>query len=151
MNKKKLYGIITFVFVTLMSVSLTSCSDDDPKLKDAIKPDPSNPALTGAHDPDLIGTWEYIVDADSWGRKITINYRSDGRYYETEEYWEMNDGKIEYDDPYWESGYWSTDNNYIYAYCTNSCDDGEIGDSGSDYYCIVDGVLYIDYHAYKRK
>lgn len=155
MKKKTVYALIALLAVSFMSVPLTSCSDDDDDLTDIIKPDPSNPAITGDHDPDVVGTWECTYEGSDWGKKITINYRSDGRYYETEEYWEEEDGKTVYDDPYWESGYWATekthDDNYIYVYCTNSCDEDEVGDSGSNWYYIEDGSLYISGDEYTRK
>lgn len=156
MKKKVLYCLMTFLAVTFVIAPLTSCSDDDePKLEDAITPDPKNPAITGDHDQELIGTWEckeYEKDEDgTWNEKTTLTFRNDGRYLD--DWTEYLGGKL--NDSYWNSGYWATKGNKITFYCTNSSDaaddDAEIGRSRTQTYVIVSGKLIIGDSQYTRK
>lgn len=128
MKKKILYGMMAFLAFAFMSGSLTSCTDDDDKklgdvvkpddnkpdednFEDLIKPDPNDPALTGDHDPELIGTWIHDgkEDEHSWDKYVFL---ANGRFkYQG----------YGYDDvPYWETGYWATDDGELYICCTNT-------------------------------
>lgn len=157
MKKKTVYGLIALLTVFFMSVPLTSCSDDDDdlKLEDVITPDPTNPVLSGDHDPELIGTWvceENEKDEEgTWNEKTTLTFRNDGRYLD--DWVEYLGGKL--NDSYWDSGYWATKGNKITFYCTNSSDaaddDPEIGYSRTQTYVIVAGKLIIGDNQYTRK
>lgn len=143
--------MMAFFAVAFMSVSLSSCSDDDddaPKIDDAIKPDPTNPAITGNHDPELVGmwVWEDQDDVENWYVNIVYVFYSDGRY-------EMAVGQRDDDgdEMDWDTGYWATNKGRLYFYVTNSSIKSRIGFSDSGEYDIdFEGDLYYEFKYFQR-
>lgn len=88
MKKNILYGMMAFFAVAFMSVSFTSCGNDEPDNPDPVVPpqtDPVDPPQTDPEDisqKDLIGTWRYTasdyddidyISFNGSGRGIMVN------------------------------------------------------------------------------
>lgn len=151
MKKKILYVMMAFLAVTFMNVSLSSCSDDDDKklednvkpeedFEDLIKPDPNDPALTGDHDPKLIGTWIHDKDEYGWHKD---EYYQNGRYK-----CQSDNGDGDYT---WHTGYWSSEDGWLYIYCTNTNYEPYLEDWGIGYEIDDDDNLIIGQTTYKRQ
>ena len=64
---KKLYFFLTVMLLTLVSVGVTSCGDDEPK---------SN---------DLVGTWQFkAVDEDGASYETLVQFTKDGKWNSVE-------------------------------------------------------------------
>lgn len=144
--KTTLRAIGMMLVAVVVSLAMTACGDDDDD-KGFGPIDPDHPAVTGDHDPELIGTWTWKGAGEDWSEENTYTFNKNGTFTYTEKWWEADEGRGTYTD----KGYWSTSGSYVTIYITSSSDKEDIGESDRMSYYIVEDELYLDGDFYTRK
>lgn len=73
-NLSNLKFVVMAMFVALLSLSLTACSDDDDDKKESSKTEPSKT------ESSIVGTWKYTESGIDWSETVTLTINSNGTF-----------------------------------------------------------------------